>query len=59
VRGVPVPAMELFRHPTVAMLARYLSTSDGAVSVPPETETAPERRGADRRALAARGRRGR
>jgi amino acid adenylation domain-containing protein len=55
--GVEVPAMELFRHPTVAMLARYLSTSDGEQDVSPDVE--PERRGADRRALAARGRRGR
>jgi amino acid adenylation domain-containing protein len=53
--GVEVPAVELFRHPTVAMLARYLSTSDGAHPVAVE----PQRRGADRRALAARGRRGR
>jgi amino acid adenylation domain-containing protein len=53
--GTEIPAVELFRHPTVAALARYLETSHDA---PPRTND--DRHGEDRRrALAASGRRAR
>ncbi|MEV0804963.1 amino acid adenylation domain-containing protein [Micromonospora sp. NPDC050200] len=53
----PVPAVELFRHPTVALLARFLA---GADEPPPAGDTAAGRRRDERKqALADRARRAR
>ena len=51
VLGVEIPAVELFRHPTVALLARYLAPPAAARTEPGGRTARP------RDALAARGRR--
>ncbi|MFE9692971.1 amino acid adenylation domain-containing protein [Micromonospora sp. NPDC005806] len=56
--GRPVPAVELFRHPTVALLARYLGGVDATRAAAPAGEPAAARRRDERKqALADRARR--
>ncbi|WP_052744758.1 non-ribosomal peptide synthetase [Micromonospora sp. HK10] len=58
--GRPVPAVELFRHPTVALLARHLGGADATpADVPAGDPDAGRRRDERKQALADRARRAR
>ncbi|MFI6234744.1 amino acid adenylation domain-containing protein [Micromonospora sp. NPDC050784] len=56
--GRPVPAVELFRYPTIALLARFLDGGPSVVS-PPADPAAGRRRDERKQALAERARRAR
>ncbi|MDZ5443026.1 amino acid adenylation domain-containing protein [Micromonospora sp. 4G57] len=57
--GRPVPAVELFRHPTVALLARFLGGVDATPQPAPTGDPAGRRRDERKQALADRARRAR